>query len=118
MTVKQIVEERLRKDGFDGLCGGRACDGCGCILDDLFPCGQDFSECVPGHAKWGTFDGEQTWRIFAPPPVQSDIPCECGSGYNPECQAHYPPSDQSDEDPHENDEIRAGIPPFQVNAGR
>jgi hypothetical protein len=37
-----------------------------------------------------------------PPPVQSDIPCECGSGYNPECQAHYPPpvqSDQSDDAP-------------------
>jgi hypothetical protein len=25
---------------------------------------------------------------------------------------------QSDEDPHEKDESRAGIPPFQVNAGR
>jgi hypothetical protein len=93
MTVKKIVEERLRKDGFDGLCGGRACDGCGCILDDLFPCGQDFSECVPGHAKWGTFDGEQTWRIFAPPPVQSD---------------------QSDEDRREKSESRAGISPFEL----
>jgi hypothetical protein len=98
MTIKQIVEERLRKDGFDGLCGGRACDGCGCILDDLFPCGQDFSECVPGHAKWGTFDGEQTWRIFAPPPVQSD--------------------QDADTDPHEKDESWAGIEPFQVNAER
>ena len=27
-------------------------------------------------------------------------------------------SDQSDEDPHEKDEIWAGIEPFQVNAGR
>jgi hypothetical protein len=27
-------------------------------------------------------------------------------------------SGQSDEDPHEKDESRAGIPPFQVNAGR
>jgi hypothetical protein len=94
MTVKKIVEERLRKDGFDGLCGGRACDGCGCILDDLFPCGQDFSECVPGHAKWGTFDGEQTWRIFAPPPVQS--------------------VQSPDTDRREKSESRAGIPSFQL----
>lgn len=90
MTVKQIVEERLRKDGFDGLCG-TACDGCGCLLDDLFPCGQDFSECIPGHARWGTFDGDQTWRMF-PPPVRCD---------------------QHAKDPHEKDESRAGIQPYE-----
>ena len=52
-----------------------------------------------------------------PPPVQSDIPCECGSGYNPECQAHYPQPvqpDQSDEDRREKSESRAGIRPFEL----
>jgi hypothetical protein len=90
MTVKKIVEERLRKDGFDGLC----CDGCGCRVDDLMPCGDVVMDCVPGHCKWGTFDGEQTWRIFAPPPVQSD--------------------QSPDEDRREKSESRAGIPSFEL----
>jgi hypothetical protein len=47
--------------------------------------------------------------------VPSDIPCECGSGYNPECQAHDLPPDQSDEDPHEKSESRAGIDPFELS---
>jgi hypothetical protein len=62
------------------------------------------------NVKWC---GARIW-----PPVQSDIPCECGTGYNPECQAHYPPSDQSDTDRHEKSESRAGIPPFESGEER
>ena len=45
MNVKQIAIAHLKSIGADGLC----CDGCGCGLDDLMPCGweRDVSECVP-----------------------------------------------------------------------
>jgi hypothetical protein len=63
MNIKQIVEERLRKDGFDGLC----CDGCGCRLDDLMPCGEPGMDCRPGHIRYGAFEGvENTWIIVEP----------------------------------------------------
>lgn len=54
MTIKQIVEERLRADGFDGLC--RA--DCGCKLDDLMPCHEPGTDCVAGHFMGCTLDGE------------------------------------------------------------
>ena len=45
MTVQQIVEEYLKKNGFDGLCG---CE-CGCEIEDLIPCDKSWcSDCVPG----------------------------------------------------------------------
>ena len=34
MTVKDIIADYLKKNGFDGLCDY----DCGCGLDDLFPC--------------------------------------------------------------------------------
>ena len=63
MNIKQIVEERLRKDGYDGLC----CDGCGCRVDALMPCGEPpVMECRPGHIRHGTFMGGATWIIVDP----------------------------------------------------
>jgi hypothetical protein len=60
MNIKQMVEERLRKDGFDGLC----CDGCGCRVEDLMPCGAPCMDCKPGHIRYGTFsDKKDTWVI-------------------------------------------------------
>lgn len=63
MNIKRIVEERLRKDGYDGL----YCDGCGCRVDDLMPCGEPVMECRPGHIRHGTFEGvKNTWIIVEP----------------------------------------------------
>jgi hypothetical protein len=61
MTIKQIVADRLRQDGFDGLC----CEACGCRLADLMPCDEpDIEECRPGHVRYGTFEGvKRTWII-------------------------------------------------------
>ena len=59
MTIKKIVEERLRKDGFDGLC----CDGCGCRVDDLMPCGEPVMACRPGHIRHGNFESGTNWII-------------------------------------------------------
>lgn len=41
MTVKQIVEKYLRDNGYDGLVGNQ----CGCLLEDLEPCGEMSSDC-------------------------------------------------------------------------
>lgn len=45
MNVREIVIAHLKSGGFDGL----ACDGCGCGIDDLIPCGGDAMECKPAH---------------------------------------------------------------------
>ena len=115
MNIKQIVEERLRKDGYDGLC----CDGCWCRVDDLFPCGcGDGLDCVPGHIKWGTFDGEQTWRIYAPLPVR----CEQHAEDPSEKDNHEPSSNplqlpvrwyKRAADPREKDAARCGADGFR-----
>lgn len=44
-NVKEILEEYLKANGFDGLAG----DECGCFIGDLVPCDNDPSGCVPGH---------------------------------------------------------------------
>lgn len=54
LTVLQIVEDRLRADGFDGL---THCDGeCACLIADLAPCGEIGGNCEAGYR----------------------VPCECG----------------------------------------
>ena len=59
LTIRQIVEERLRKDGFDGLC----CEGCGCRVGVLMPCDDPVMECRPGYIRYGAFEGGMTWII-------------------------------------------------------
>jgi hypothetical protein len=47
MTVKELVVEALRKNGFDGLCNPD--QECGCPLDDLMPCDAvNERDCVGG----------------------------------------------------------------------
>lgn len=43
MTVRKIVKDYLKANGYAGLAG----DECGCSLDDLAPCGCDPLECKP-----------------------------------------------------------------------
>lgn len=49
MKVSEVVLQYLQANGFDGLSG----DGCGCGLDDLFPCDGmgDCLECVPARKE-------------------------------------------------------------------
>ncbi len=44
-TVKDIIVEYLKANGFDGLCG----DGCGCDIDHLAPCESDCTGCKPAY---------------------------------------------------------------------
>ena len=62
MTIKEIVEQHLKDNGFDGLYSDDVCfgqDGCGCRLGDLFPCDPawcDITQCKPG-VSLENFDG-------------------------------------------------------------
>jgi hypothetical protein len=47
-TVKEIVADYLKKNGYDGLCR----DWCGCGLDDIMPCSDEIRHnCRPAYAK-------------------------------------------------------------------
>jgi len=43
--VKEIIRNFLIAGGYDGL----YCEECGCSLEELIPCGSDFSQCKPGY---------------------------------------------------------------------
>ncbi len=45
-NVRTIIFAYLKSNGYDGLYHD---NDCGCELDDLVPCGEDPSQCVPGH---------------------------------------------------------------------
>lgn len=59
MTAIEIVKAYLGYHGYDGLCNVDCLnDECGCLIEDLAPCGADFSRCKPGYK----------------------VPCDCGEG--------------------------------------
>lgn len=45
MNAKEIVEDYLKRNGFDGLAGVE----CSCEIGDLMPCDEFGSECRPGY---------------------------------------------------------------------
>ena len=56
MTVREIIVEKLKELGADGLCT----HGCGCGVEDLAPCGSDHSWCVPARRRVLPLD-ESEW---------------------------------------------------------
>lgn len=46
-TVKEILTEYLKANGFDGL----YIDDCGCTVDDIAPCGHIDNNCTPGYLR-------------------------------------------------------------------
>lgn len=46
LTVEEIIIKYLKENKYDGLVYPGEC---GCLIEDLCPCGTDFLECVPGH---------------------------------------------------------------------
>lgn len=71
-TVIQIVKAHLEAEGFSGLVADGA--ECGCELDDLHPCCEDFSQCQPGykHAdpRAENPDGWAIWKQKEPPTAE------------------------------------------------
>ena len=49
MNVREIVKAYLIENGFDGLYNPDNQDGCGCKINDLFPCEEIQDECCAGY---------------------------------------------------------------------
>ena len=47
MSVKDMVEEYLKKNNYDGLWN----TDCGCFIKDLMPCNSYSGDCKPGHER-------------------------------------------------------------------
>lgn len=56
MNVRQIIEEYLKANGYDGLYNDVG--ECGCEIGDLFTCGFTEYTCEPAHKEKPDPDGE------------------------------------------------------------
>ncbi len=62
MNVIDIVRKALIESGHDGLFNENA--ECACLVDDLQPCGDDFSQCQPGYKHVPENpDSESDWEV-------------------------------------------------------
>jgi hypothetical protein len=64
INVKSIVAEYLKENGYYGLCK----DTCGCVIDDLMPCGNDWNgtnchDCQPGYRVTCNCEGECDFHL-------------------------------------------------------
>jgi len=66
MTVRDIIQEYLKKNGYDGLYNEAG--DCACLVDDLMPCtaceGVYVDDCEPGY-KTPCDCGGHDWHISA-----------------------------------------------------
>ena len=62
--VIEIVRAHLEANGFDGLVAVAA--DCGCLCDDLAPCGSDFGQCEPGYRGMNTDQAysPEDWAMY------------------------------------------------------
>lgn len=68
MTIKEMVEQKLREGGFDGLVSAGCC---ACKLGDLMPCGGPFVNCEAGHLAPCDCDGGCDFHIVKEKPGES-----------------------------------------------
>jgi hypothetical protein len=61
-TVIEIVKAHLIANGFDGLVQVDA--ECGCLIEDLQPCGSDCSACEPGYRGAHEEGDVGDWAIY------------------------------------------------------
>jgi hypothetical protein len=62
MNLRDYVSQKLREDDYGGLFN--ADEDCGCILDDLMPCGEPGENCEPGYAGTGINDDGCGWLVY------------------------------------------------------
>lgn len=57
MTIREIVTDYLKANGFEGLCR----EGCGCGLEDFMPCDEPDEKCEPAYYHEESEDREEGW---------------------------------------------------------
>lgn len=62
MKLIEIVKAHLVAQGFDGLVQADA--DCGCLLDDLVPCGEDCSSCEPAYRGMDLDGNPGDWAMY------------------------------------------------------
>ena len=69
MTVQEMIQSYLKEHGYDGL----YCDGCGCLVDDLFPCcgGEWAADCKAGYKTLGDDPEEESKQIWIVGPTKA-----------------------------------------------
>jgi hypothetical protein len=67
MTVRQIIIEWLKSNGYDGLFNRRG--ECGCDIEDLCPCYASIDECEPGYKGRCTDGAEDMCEACAEDPA-------------------------------------------------
>ena len=72
MNVIEIIRAHLEQIGADGLCGGE----CGCEAEDMCPCGNDMTECVPAKNNREKARREASIFWMEPMPDQPQPPKE------------------------------------------
>jgi hypothetical protein len=86
VTVKQIVEQYLTANGYDGL---RSFDGeCGCKVGDLVPCDGPFDTCEPGYevpcpGPGCVLAGDCPWHIAPKKPGEEERVSTTADGTHP-----------------------------------
>jgi len=68
-TVKDIVSDYLRDNGYDGLYADSL--GCGCVLKNLMPCNRNPSECRVGYKKLDLYDAAG-FIVPLPTPLEAE----------------------------------------------
>lgn len=74
MGIKEIIEQWLIKNGYEGLYR----DDCGCEVGDLMPCNEPSINCTAGHKvpcpgpENCQADGDCPWHISGNKPVESE----------------------------------------------
>jgi len=58
----KALSEWLFNHGYDGLYNPDQGCACGCLVDDLMPCGEGYQSCNPGYKKIDE-SGENDWII-------------------------------------------------------
>lgn len=59
LSVKEIVEKFIRENNFDGVYS----DVCGCLVDDLAPCGEMQETCRAGYKKKCDCSENCDWHV-------------------------------------------------------
>lgn len=75
MEVREIIKTWLTEYGYDGLYDPGEC---GCIIEDLAPCGQISGGCIPGYVGVATVESGYDFTIGPPDCTQ----CQWGGKEN------------------------------------